>query len=319
MRESVTDWVSEWMKPACQKKQPARTTNHIYISNSSNFSERNRIIELTHPEGLVNGAITVNDPHTQNKVLKKQSVSRRARFLDTCRRHGIRISDPKLGGKHYVDTGIAPWWFDFFLFCAAVSTAQGSKSTELFHWAARTRFMRGTLEISPSQGINKSTRSLPGSEETCWCGGEVWKRRQRRGGGSPPRLWWRERSANKGWQRSEEVEGGPARHQSWNEAAWSGGRLGRALAAAGMRMKLYAWLPHLSPISMATTNVCFLLVPACVLQAWPWHPWRWYQACINCELVPHPKRVTRWLWPLCGGRLPWTSCWYWDPRAEHLW
>ena len=114
MSESVTDWVSEWVRPACQKKQPARTTNHIYISNSSNFSDTNRIIELTHPEGLVNGAITVNDPNTQNKFLKKQSVSRRARSLDTCRRHGIRISDPKLGGKHYVDTGIAPWWFDFF-------------------------------------------------------------------------------------------------------------------------------------------------------------------------------------------------------------
>jgi len=36
----------------------ARTTNDIYISSSSDFSDRNTVIELIHPKGRVLGTMS---------------------------------------------------------------------------------------------------------------------------------------------------------------------------------------------------------------------------------------------------------------------
>ena len=50
------------MRPACQKGSPFRaqagTTNHIYISRSSTFSERNKFIQLIHPIKGVLGTLS---------------------------------------------------------------------------------------------------------------------------------------------------------------------------------------------------------------------------------------------------------------------
>ncbi len=48
-------WVSEWASETCM---PAGTTNHIYISRSSTFSERNKFIQLIHPIKGVLGTLS---------------------------------------------------------------------------------------------------------------------------------------------------------------------------------------------------------------------------------------------------------------------
>ena len=54
------------VRPACQNRQPfqaqARTTNDIYISSSTDFSERNKVIELINPKGCVVGTMCPMSP-----------------------------------------------------------------------------------------------------------------------------------------------------------------------------------------------------------------------------------------------------------------
>ena len=56
-----SEWVSEWdlhAKFGSPFRAQARTTNDIYISSSSDFSERNKVIELIHPKGRVVGTMS---------------------------------------------------------------------------------------------------------------------------------------------------------------------------------------------------------------------------------------------------------------------
>ena len=73
------------MRPACQKGSPFRaqagTTNHIYISRSSTFSERNTFIQLIHPiKGVLGTLSPVSQLIVPAKLLNHRipSVSRAA-------------------------------------------------------------------------------------------------------------------------------------------------------------------------------------------------------------------------------------------------
>ena len=58
---ALSEWVSEWdlhAKIGSPFRAQARTTNDIYISSSTDFSERNKVIELINPKGRVVGTMS---------------------------------------------------------------------------------------------------------------------------------------------------------------------------------------------------------------------------------------------------------------------
>ena len=71
------------MTPACQNRQPICTTNDMYPSRSSSVSERNKVIELIHPEKRVGGMMSeahIKKPNG-DYVVAKESLLYLGSFL----------------------------------------------------------------------------------------------------------------------------------------------------------------------------------------------------------------------------------------------